>query len=75
LPGNPHCNSGVGPNYFSTNLRLNKRFAIKRSTDTDPTIRGEFIAEATNVFNKVNYMRVNDTFPGRELQFGFRLAF
>src|SRR4029434_2626867 len=47
-------NSGRGPNYFNANLRLNRfvRFTEKMGMD--------FIVDVMNVFNHVNYQRVND---------------
>ena len=47
-------NSGRGPNYFNANMRLSRfvRFTEKMGVD--------FIVDVTNVFNHVNYQRVND---------------
>jgi len=47
-------NSGRGPNYFNANIRINRfvRFTEKMGMD--------FIVDVTNVFNHVNYQRVND---------------
>jgi hypothetical protein len=57
-------NSGIGPGYFATSLRLNKRIAVTRSVNAAEGLRVEFIAEAANLFNKTNFLRVNDTICG-----------
>jgi hypothetical protein len=51
-------NSGIGPNFYRVDLRLRKRFVIKED------FRVEFIAEATNLFNRTSFLRVNDTICG-----------
>lgn len=47
-------NSGIGPNFRGVNMRLGRRvkFADKGFV--------EFIVESTNLFNRINYLRVND---------------
>jgi hypothetical protein len=49
---------GIGPNFYRVDLRLDKRFVIKED------LRLEFIAEATNLFNRTNFLCVNDTICG-----------
>lgn len=52
-------NSGRGANYISTNLRLNKRLYLGGEG-----VRVELIAEAANLFNRTNFLRVNDAVCG-----------
>jgi len=49
-------NTGIGENFYGVNLRFNKQFYINR----DSGIRVEFITEATNLFNRTNFLSVND---------------
>ena len=51
-------NSGRGANFYSADLRVMKQFFINR----DSGFRVDFITEATNVFNKTNFLSVNDVF-------------
>jgi hypothetical protein len=53
-PANVGRNTGVGPGYASLNLRLAKEFIPKES------LRIEFIADAFNLFNRVNFSGVNN---------------
>jgi hypothetical protein len=50
-------NSGQGPNYRSVNMRLSRRVKFTEKA------WGEFIVESTNLFNRLNYLRVNDVLP------------
>ena len=61
-------NSGVGESFYSVDLRISKRFYLRRNREGP---RVEFIAEATNLFNHVNYLRVNDVVCGTTAQPGF----
>jgi hypothetical protein len=61
-------NSGVGENFYSVDLRMSKRFYLRRNAEGP---RVEFIAEATNLLNHVNYLRVNDVVCGTAAQPGF----
>jgi Carboxypeptidase regulatory-like domain len=61
-------NSGVGESFYSVDLRISKRFYLRRNGEGP---RVEFIAEATNLFNHVNYLRVNDVVCGTTAQPGF----
>jgi hypothetical protein len=49
-------NTGIGPQFFSADLRLTKAFTINRERGT----RLEFIAEGTNLTNTTNFLAVND---------------
>jgi hypothetical protein len=55
-------NSGLGPNYYSVNLRMTKRFYLRRPSAEG--LRVDFVAEAMNLFNRTNFTRVNDTVCG-----------
>lgn len=61
-------NSGRGPDFQSINLRLSKRVYFARLTQEG--LRMDFIVEANNLFNRTNFLRVNDvvcastTLPG-----------
>ena len=57
-----------GENYYTVDVRLSKRFYFRES-GAGPRI--EFIVEATNLFNHVNYLRVNDVVCGTASQTGF----
>ena len=61
-------NSGVGENFYSVDLRLSKQFYL-RSNSEGPSV--ELIAEATNLLNHVNFLRVNDVVCGTAAQPGF----
>ena len=61
-------NSGLGENFYSVDLRVSKRFNLRRDAE-GPGV--EFIVEATNLFNHVNYLRVNDVVCGTTAQPGF----
>jgi hypothetical protein len=61
-------NSGRGENFYSVNLRMSKRFFLRRNSEGP---RVEFIVEATNLLNRANFLRVNDTVCGTTGQPGF----
>jgi hypothetical protein len=61
-------NSGVGENFYSVDLRMSKLFYFGQNAEGP---RVEFIVEATNLFNHVNYLRVNDVVCGTTVQPGF----
>jgi hypothetical protein len=61
-------NSGVGENFYTVDLRVTKSFYLGGS-DEGPRI--DFIAEAANLFNRVNYLRVNDVVCGTAGDPGF----
>lgn len=48
-------NTGIGPDFWTADLRLSERVRIKENT------RVEFIAESFNVFNRLNFQSVNTT--------------
>lgn len=56
-------NTGKGPNFFTTDLRLSRKFEFGRE-DTN----FEFIFEAFNLFNNVNYSGVNNVVGALALQ-------
>ncbi len=49
-------NTGKGANFYSADLRLSKQFYINR----DSGFRVEFVSEVTNLFNRANFLSVND---------------
>ena len=61
-------NSGVGENFYSVDLRVSKRIYFGEDTSGP---RVELIAEATNLFNRANFLRVNDVVCGTTAQPGF----
>ena len=61
-------NSGLGENFYSVDLRVSKRFYLQQNAE-GPWV--ELILEATNLFNRVNYLRVNDVVCGTTSQPGF----
>ena len=61
-------NSGVGENFYSVDLRMSKLFYFGQNAEGP---RVEFIVEATNLINHVNYLRVNDVVCGTTAQPGF----
>lgn len=61
-------NSGIGENFYSVDLRLSKRLRLGQN-DEGPSV--EFIVEASNLFNHVNYLRVNDVVCGTAALPGF----
>jgi hypothetical protein len=52
-------NSGVGPSYYATSLRLNKRIGLAGRGEAGAA-RMEITIEASNLFNRTNFLRVND---------------
>lgn len=50
-------NTGLGPNYFDTDLRLTKAFKVREGAQL------QFIAEGFNIFNRVNFASVNNEVP------------
>jgi hypothetical protein len=61
-------NSGIGENFYSVDLRTSKRFNL-RSISERATL--QVIVEATNLFNRANFLRVNDVVCGTTSQPGF----
>ena len=61
-------NSGIGENYYNVDLRVTKRFFFGGQEEG---ARLDLIAEASNIFNNVNYLRVNDVVCGTTAQPGF----
>jgi hypothetical protein len=61
-------NSGRGENFYSVDLRMSKRFFLRHNSEGP---RVELIVEATNLLNRANFLRVNDTVCGTTAQPGF----
>jgi len=61
-------NSGIGENFYSVDLRMSKRLPLRSDSELP---RVEFIVEATNLLNHVNFLRVNDIVCGTAAQPGF----
>jgi hypothetical protein len=61
-------NSGSGENYYSVDFRLSKWFPLRAISES---AKLEFIVEATNLFNRANFLRVNDVVCGTAAQPGF----
>jgi len=61
-------NSGRGENFYSFNMRMSKRFFLRRNSEGP---RVDFIVEATNLLNRANFLRVNDTVCGTTGEPGF----
>lgn len=61
-------NSGIGENYYSADLRLSKRIRLPSISEQAGL---EVIVEATNLFNRANFLRVNDVVCGTTSQPGF----
>ena len=61
-------NSGIGENFYTVDLRVSKRFFFGNQAEGASV---EFIAEAGNLFNHVNYLRVNDVVCGTSAEPGF----
>lgn len=61
-------NSGIGENFYSFDLRLSKSFFLRRDSEGP---RVDVIVEGTNLFNRANFLRVNDTVCGTTGQAGF----
>ncbi len=52
-------NTGIGPNYRSTNVRISKAFRFK----ADSPMRIEASADFANIFNRTNFAAVNELLP------------
>jgi len=52
-------NTGIGPNYRSTNVRISKAFHFK----ADSPMRIEASADFANIFNRTNFAAVNEILP------------
>jgi len=61
-------NSGRGENYYSVDLRMTKRFYLHRDSKGASV---DLIVEGTNLFNRANFLRVNDVVCGTAAQPGF----
>jgi len=61
-------NSGQGENFYSVDIRVSKHFYFRTNAD-GPNL--ELIVEAINLFNRANFLRVNDIVCGTASQPGF----
>ena len=52
-------NTGIGPDFYSVNLKLTKSFYI----DRERGLKVDAIVEGTNLLNHTNFSSVNDQFP------------
>jgi hypothetical protein len=53
-------NTGIGPNFYSLDLRITKSFYFDREAGR----RLDLLVQGTNIFNRTNFSAVNDYFPG-----------
>lgn len=63
-------NSGEGENFYRVDLRFSKTVFFTRRAGAE-RMRLEVVAEATNLFNRTNVLRINDTVCGTMQQPGF----
>ncbi len=59
-PWNAARNTGIGPHFYSLDLRITKSFYFNREAGR----RLDFLVQGTNVLNRTNFSAVNDFFPG-----------
>ena len=59
MPFTASRNANRGATYTTTDLRLIKSIFINR----DRGLKMDFLAEGTNIFNRINYNKVSDVFP------------
>jgi hypothetical protein len=52
-------NTGIGPNFFSLDMRVSKSFYFNR----DAGRKLDFMVQGTNILNHTNFSAVNDSFP------------
>ena len=52
-------NQGIGPNFYSWDMRVSKEFYLLRERG----VRMELIAQATDILNHTNFAAVNNIFP------------
>lgn len=52
-------NTGIGPNFYSLDMRVTKSFFVNRDRGT----RVDVLVEGTNLLNRTNFSAVNDFFP------------
>jgi hypothetical protein len=61
-PYNEGRNLGIGPAYYSWDMRISKSLFLNR----DSGMRLDLIAQATDILNHTNFSFVNNTFPNSE---------
>lgn len=52
-------NTGIGPNFFSLDMRVSKSFYLNREAGW----RIDLLVQGTNILNHTNFSAVNDSFP------------
>lgn len=52
-------NTGIGPNFFSLDMRVTKSFFLNREAGR----RVDFLVQGANILNHTNFSAVNDSFP------------
>jgi hypothetical protein len=52
-------NTGIGPNFFSLDMRVSKSFYLNREAGR----RIDLLVQGTNILNRTNFSAVNDSFP------------
>ena len=58
-------NTGIGPDFWTLDLRVNRKFGWGRGDSK----RVEVMAEAFNIFNRLNFRSVNNTVGNIETPF------
>ena len=52
-------NTGIGPNFFSLDMRVTKSLYLNREAGR----KLDFMVQGTNILNHTNFSAVNDSFP------------
>ena len=58
-------NTGIGPNFFSLDMRVSKSFFLNREAGR----RIDLLVQGTNILNHTNFSAVNDSFPANPTPF------
>jgi hypothetical protein len=58
-PFNEGRNTGIGPNFYSWDMRISKALYIRRESG----LRLDVIAQSTDILNRTNFSAVNNIFP------------
>ncbi|MBZ5705830.1 MAG: TonB-dependent receptor [Acidobacteriia bacterium] len=58
-PWNAGRNTGIGPNFYGLDMRVNKAFYINRERG----LKLDVLVEGTNILNHTNFSAVNDQLP------------
>ncbi len=59
-PWNAARNTGIGPHFYSLDLRVTKSFYFNREAGR----KLDLLVQGTNILNRTNFSAVNDSFPG-----------